>query len=129
MIWGECAVDVLGQARFIRFDAIGKSSKIVQGSSDKRSHRDQTTDRGMIESAMLSHGASRLPKITEVARNATSENNQVFANLITAAYGTDNHPEQKGSVENFRNNFRVTMSGKYLQAVRVLRRYLTPLLL
>ena len=49
---------------------------------------DGTTDRGMIESAMLGHGASKLPMMTEVARNATTETNQVFANLITAAYGT-----------------------------------------
>ena len=49
---------------------------------------DRTTDRGLIESAMLGHGASRLPKMTEVARNATVETNRVFANLITAAYGT-----------------------------------------
>jgi hypothetical protein len=48
---------------------------------------DRTTDRGMIEGAMLSHGAVRLPKMTEVARNATAETNQVFTNLITAAYG------------------------------------------
>ena len=49
---------------------------------------DGTTDRGMIESAMLGHGASKLPMMTEVARNATTETNRVFANLITAAYGT-----------------------------------------
>ena len=48
---------------------------------------DRTTDRAMIEGAMLGHGAPRLPKMTEVARNATTETNQVFANLITAAYG------------------------------------------
>ncbi len=49
---------------------------------------DGTTDRSMIESAMLGHGASRLPKMTEVARNATVGTNQVFANLVTAAYET-----------------------------------------
>jgi hypothetical protein len=49
---------------------------------------DGTTDRGMIESAMLGHGASSLPKMTEVARNATVGTNQVFANLVTAAYET-----------------------------------------
>ena len=48
---------------------------------------DGTTDRGMIEGAMLGQGAARLPKMTEVARNATNETNQVFANLINAAYG------------------------------------------
>ncbi len=57
---------------------------------------DRTTDRHMIESAMLSHGASRLPAMTEVSRNATAETNQVFANLITAAYGTDNRPGPEG---------------------------------
>jgi len=34
----------------------------------------------------LGHGAARLPKMVEVARNATRETNQVFASLITAAY-------------------------------------------
>jgi hypothetical protein len=48
---------------------------------------DGTTDRAMIEDAMLGHGAARLPTMTEVARNAPSETNQVFTNLITAAYG------------------------------------------
>jgi hypothetical protein len=47
---------------------------------------DGTTDRGMIESAMLGHGAVRLPKMIEAARNATAETNQLFANLVTAAY-------------------------------------------
>jgi hypothetical protein len=49
---------------------------------------DGTTPKDMIESAMLSHGASRLPKMTKVARNATAETDQVFADLIAAAYGT-----------------------------------------
>lgn len=49
---------------------------------------DGTTDRSMIENAMLGHGAPRLPKMSEVIRNATTETNQVFANLIAAAYGT-----------------------------------------
>lgn len=49
---------------------------------------DQSTDRDVIEKAMLSHGASRLPNITEVNRSAPGETNQVFTKLIAAAYGT-----------------------------------------
>jgi hypothetical protein len=35
---------------------------------------------------MLGNGTARLPKMIEVARNATRETNQVFASLITSAY-------------------------------------------
>jgi hypothetical protein len=49
---------------------------------------DGTTDRGMIEDAMLGHGAPSLPKMTAVVRNAVSETNQVFVDLIAAAYGS-----------------------------------------
>jgi ribosomal protein L16/L10AE len=49
---------------------------------------DGTTPKGMIESAMLNHGASKLPKMTNVVRNATVETNQVFADLTAAAYET-----------------------------------------
>lgn len=48
---------------------------------------DERTDKGMIATAMLGH-AARLPKMIEVARNATAETNRVFASLLTAAYGS-----------------------------------------
>jgi hypothetical protein len=49
---------------------------------------DGTTDRRMIESAMLGHGADELPKMIAVARNAKAETDQVFENLLAAAHGT-----------------------------------------
>jgi hypothetical protein len=48
---------------------------------------DRTTDRSVIEKALLSQGAARLPKMAEVTRNTTAETKQLFAQLISAAYG------------------------------------------
>ena len=47
---------------------------------------DRTTDKALIESAMLGHGASSLPKMIEMVRNARTETNQAFQGLLTAAY-------------------------------------------
>jgi hypothetical protein len=49
---------------------------------------DGTTDKTVIENAMLGRRATRLPKMIAMTRKARSETNQVFVGLLTAAYGT-----------------------------------------
>jgi hypothetical protein len=96
--WQATVVELMGRADAVVMDVRGVTSKrrgcefeLQQLAARLLPEQvvlvvDRTTDRAMIEGAMLGNGTARLPKMIEVARNATRETNQVFASLITSAY-------------------------------------------
>ena len=54
---------------------------------------DETTDRHMIEQALVTNGEGRLPRQLTVTRHAAREMDRLYSALLTAAYGEPVIPE------------------------------------